>query len=292
MRALLIINPKAGRRRLSPLSKIEQVFLEQSDFTLQVHETVGPGDATTAARRAAEQGYELVIAAGGDGSIFETANGLIGTETSLGVIPVGTENVLAREMGIPLDPEKACRFLFQQPPRTIDTGKIEDQHFVCFAGIGFDAHVAHRLSSARKKRFGALAYFLTSAEKIGHYRRSPLEAKITLDNHQLELEFLILVVSNIRSYGGGLIPAPKARVDDGLLDVCVFPKANYLEIMRQMMATKQGRHVELPGIRYFQASKVSIETDASKQLQLDGDAWPGGSPFELEAVPESLKVRF
>lgn len=292
MKALLIINPKAGRRKASPIPLIEQALAEDGTFQLDIHPTTGPGDATVAARRAAFEGYQLVVAAGGDGSIFEVSNGLVGTETALGVIPVGTENVLAREMGVPLEPLEACRHMLKTPPRLIDTGCLGDQHFVCFAGIGFDAHVAHNLPSERKKRFGALAYFLTSAQKLGAYKRGSHKAKITLDGQTLELEFLILVISNIRSYGGGLIPAPNAAVDDGLLDVCVFPKANYLDIMRQMAATSKGLHTALPGIRYFQAREITVETEPNEQVQLDGDAWPGTSPFQFKVAPASLHVRF
>lgn len=292
MKALLIINPKAGRRKTSPLPEIQRVFSAQDTFSLDIHETTGPGNATEAAKKAAGDGYDLVIAAGGDGSIFEVANGLINCDTCLGVVPVGTENVLAREMGVPLEPGPACEFMLKAEPRTIDTGLIAGQHFVCFAGIGFDAHVAHRLPPERKKRFGALAYFLTSAQKIAGYRKAPRKAKLTLDGKTQEVEFLILVVSNIRSYGGGLIPAPQAKIDDGLLDVCVFPNANYVEIMRQMAATKKGKHIDLPGVGYYQAKSIEIETDSSEQIQLDGDAWPGESPFKIEAVPSSLKVRF
>ena len=292
MKALLIINPNAGRRKVSPLAEIQEVFKQEPFFELDVHNTTGPGCATVAARQAAQDGYDLVIAAGGDGSIFEVSNGLVGTEACLGVVPVGTENVLAREMGVPLDPRAACRHMLDTTPRTIDVGKIGDQYFVCFAGIGFDAHVAHRIDSARKKRFGALAYFLTSAEKLGAYRKTPHQAKITLDGAVVECEFLIMVVSNIRTYGGGLIPAPKAVVNDGLLDVCLFPHANYLNIMGHMMAARSGKHIERAGIQYFQAKEIVIETGADEQIQLDGDAWPGESPFRISVCPESLRVRF
>jgi YegS/Rv2252/BmrU family lipid kinase len=292
VKALLIINPNAGRRKNSPLPDIKDVFESQPFFELEIHETTGPGDATCAAKQAALDGYDLVIAAGGDGSIFEVANGLVGSQTSLGVIPIGTENVLAREMGVPLVPREACHHILQKEPRAIDTGKLGDQHFVCFAGIGFDAHVAHNLPSERKRRFGAMAYFLTSAQRIGAYRKAPHRAKITVDGETHEMEFLILVVSNIRKYGGGLIPAPHAKVDDGLLDVCIFPKANYLNIMKQMAATTKGKHLDLPGIRHFQGRDIVIETESDEQIQLDGDAWPGSSPFCISVVPKSLRVRF
>lgn len=292
MKALLIINPKAGRRKTSPLPDIKETFTKEPFFDLDVHETTGPGDATVAAGQAAAEGYDVVIAAGGDGSIFEVSNGLVGTEACLGVIPIGTENVLAREMGVPLDPRKATEHLIKTQPRLIDVGKVEDQYFVCFAGIGFDAHVAHNLPSERKKRFGALAYFYTSAEKLAEYRKTPHQAKVTLDGKEHEFEFLIFVISNIRTYGGGLLPAPEAKVDDGLLDVCVLPYAGYAKTMRQTVAMRSGKHIKLPGVEYFQAKDIVIETHESKQIQLDGDAWPGSSPFHISAVPRSLNVRF
>lgn len=292
MRALLVINPNAGRRKTSPVPLIKSVFDAQQEYTLDIHETTGPGDATVAARKASVDGYDLVIAAGGDGSIFEVSNGLVGTGTTLGVVPVGTENVLAREMGVPLEPRLATEFMLKTTPRVIDTGKVGDQHFVCFAGIGFDAHVAHRLCAIRKRRFGALAYFYTSAEKLRPYFAVPRHLKLTLDDQVVEMDFLILVISNIRTYGGRLIPAPQALVDDGLLDVCVFPKTNYVSLVRQFAAMRSGRHVTLPGIRYFKSSRIQIETDPPEELQLDGDAWPGTTPMVVEAVPRSLKVRF
>ena len=292
MKALLVINPHAGRRKKCPIGEIQSVFSAQDEYELEIHRTTGPGDATTTARQASVDGYDLVIAAGGDGSIFEVANGLVGSETALGVVPVGTENVLAREMGVPLTPRKATEFMLRQPPRVIDTGRLGEQHFVCFAGIGFDAHVAHRVPTERKRRFGALAYVFTSAEKMLPYQSVSRRLKLTLDGEAVEMDFWILLISNIRSYGGRLIPAPKAVVDDGLLDVCVFPRANYLAIVRQMAAMSRGSHVALPGVRYFQASKIEVETDPAEQVQLDGDAWPGTTPFCVEAVPRSLKVRF
>lgn len=292
MKAKLIINPKAGRRKPSPLPEIRRVFEAQNLYKLDVHETTGPGDATRVAKQAALDNYDLVIAAGGDGSILEVANGLIHSNTCLGVIPVGTENVLAREMGIPLKPGPACEFMLKAECRTIDTGCIAGQHFVCFAGIGFDAHVVHSLPPERKTRFGALAYILTATQKLHGYRKVPRRAKLTLDGVTQEVEFLILVVSNIRKYGGGMIPAPEAEVDDGLLDICVFPNANYISMMRQMAAIKQGKHTKLKGVGYFQAKTIEIETDISEQIQLDGDAWPSRSPFKIEVVPKSLQVRF
>lgn len=292
MKALLIMNPKAGRKRkISPVEEITAA-LRQPFIDLSVHLTTAPGDATVAARQAAQDGFELVIAAGGDGSLNEVANGLVGSEVELGLVPVGTENVLARELGIPLNVTNACKHLLDKVPRKIDVGKADDRHFVCFAGIGFDAHVAHNLDPLRKASLGAVAYFLTSFEKIGPYRKSPRNATLKIDGQEITSTFWMMLVGNIQNYGGGLKPAPKALMDDGLLDLCVYPVTGYPATVRQMVSTRGGRHLELPGMLYYQAKRIEIATDPVEQIQLDGDPWTGTTPITIEAVPRSLNVRF
>lgn len=291
MKALLIMNPKAGRRKVSPVEEIK-VGLRQPFVDLSVHLTSGPGDATVAARQAAADGFELVVAAGGDGSLNEVANGLVGSQVELGLVPVGTENVLARELGIPLNVTAACRYLLDKVPRRIDVGRIGERHFVCFAGIGFDAHVAHNLSPQRKASLGSIAYFLTSFERIGSYRKAPRMATLKVDGESVTSSFWMILVGNIQNYGGGMKPAPRALMDDGLLDLCVYPVAGYPATVRQMVSTRGGRHLGLPGMLYFQAKRIEIATDPVEQVQLDGDPWTGTTPLTIEVVPRSLNVRF
>ncbi len=291
MKTLLIINPSAGRRKVSPLAAISQA-LRQPFIDLAVHQTTGPGDATVVARQAVVDGYELVVAAGGDGSLNEVANGLVGSEVALGLVPVGTENVLARELGIPLEPTRACQYLLDQVPRCIDVGRINERYFVCFAGIGFDAHVAHTLDPKRKAALGALAYFLTTFERLGPYRRSPRQAVLKVDGVELATSFWLMLVGNIQNYGGGMKPAPRARMDDGLLDLCVYPAAGYPGTLRQMVSTRGGKHLGLPGMIYQQARKIEVVTDPIEQVQLDGDPWTGTTPLTIEVEPRSLTVRF
>lgn len=292
MKTLLIVNPKAGRRRKT--SAVEEIAaaLRQPFVQLSVHQTTGPGDATVAARQAAQDGFELVVAAGGDGSLNEVANGLVGTEVELGLVPVGTENVLARELGIPLSIHQACRHLLDKVPRWIDVGKAGDRYFVCFAGIGFDAHVAHNLDPQRKASLGAVAYFLTSFERIGSYRKAVRTATLKVDGQEITSSFWMMLVGNIQNYGGGLKPAPRARMDDGLLDLCLYPVTGYPATVRQMVSTRGGRHLDLPGMLYYQAKRIEIATDPVEQIQLDGDPWSGTTPLTIEVVPRGLKVRF
>ena len=291
MKAQLIINPKAGRRK-GTLESIKAT-LKSPEVELTIHQTRCAGDATVVAKESAQTGdFDVVIAAGGDGTIREVASGLVHSETALGIIPVGTENVLAREMGIPLDPVAACQHLLDSSTRTIDVGRLGEEIFVCFCGVGFDADVAYNLPQKRKTLLGSLAYALTSVERIGGYRKISRSAQITVDDHKMEADFWMLLIGNIRTYGGGLTPAPKAKLDDGLLDVCLFPTTSLVGTAKQMMAASSGHHLELPGVEYFQAKKITIETDPAERVQLDGDATEIQTPVEILVEQAALKVRY
>lgn len=290
MRTLLIHNPAAGRGGRSRLSELQQALL-QGVPELEVYQTQGPGDAVLRARRAVGEGFELVVAAGGDGSLHEVANGLVGSSVALGVLPVGTENVLARELGIPGSVSGACRHLWSRSARRVDLGRIGERHFLCFAGVGFDAYVAHRLSPGRKAALGALAYVVTSLERIGEYRRLPRRATIRVDGEEFCGDYWMILIGNLRTYGGKLQPTPRARIDDGLLDLCLFPAAGYLGLAHQVVRTRWGRHLTLPGVEYRQGQRIEIRTEPVEQVQLDGDPWEATTPLVVESVPGGLWAR-
>lgn len=291
MRILVIANPRAGvsRRRRGSLDTIAHELCDP-DHEVHIHLTRGPGDATRAAAEAKDKGYELVVAAGGDGTIHEVVNGVALQEIEMGVIPLGTENVLARELGVPARTDLACRHLLKTSARHLDLGKAGDQYFACFAGIGFDAHVAHQLRPELKARFGALAYLLTSLEQIHDYRKTERVVRLSIDGESHELDFWMMLVGNIQTYGGRLRPAPKARPDDGLLDLCLLPSSGYPQTLQQVLATATGNHLKLPGVRYFQARSIEIESNPAEHYQLDGEP-TGMTPVNFEVVPRGIYAR-
>lgn len=275
---------------LSPLERVERTFREQG-IDWNQHLTSGPKEATEVAARAAKSGFDCVVAIGGDGTINEVVNGLANTEVACGVIPLGTENVLAREMGIPYQPERACLHLLESPPRHLDLGVAGDRYFACFAGVGFDAHVAYHLDPKLKASLGSLAYVLTSLEQFQRYQLTPRRVSLWIDGQSIDKEFWILLVGNIQTYGGHLRPAPRAQPDDGLLDLCLFPKTTYAETARQLLASVQGRHLDLPGVLYYQGRSFRIESDPVERIQLDGEAG-GTTPVQIDIAPAALLARF
>ncbi|MCA9792666.1 MAG: diacylglycerol kinase family lipid kinase [Candidatus Eremiobacteraeota bacterium] len=293
MRLLAISNPKAGLSKIrigSPLDKLRKTF-DTAGVDWHLHLTTGPGDATRVANQAEKNGFDCVVAAGGDGTINEVVNGVVGTSVSLGIVPLGTENVLAREMGVPIQVEKACRHLLETKPRALDVGRAGDRYFICFMGVGFDAHVAYHLPAKRKAALGALGYLLTSLEKFQEYHVKSRRMSLKLENTEVNLDFWLLLVGNIQTYGGRFRTAPKARPDDGLLDLCLLPRTTYPETVRQLLGSVTGKHIDLPGVQYYQVRRFSVATDPVERIQLDGEL-VGETPVEVEVLPGAIKARF
>lgn len=292
MRILVLINPKAGlsRRRKAPMEQIES-FFAGSPHEVEIRASRARGDFDEWAHEAARQDYDLVVAAGGDGTVHEVLNGLANTDTEMGILPLGTENVLAREVGIPTDLGAACQRLLDGAPHHFDLIRANDRYFGCFAGIGFDAWVAERLDQKLKAQLGAGAYLIGSVRGIMEYRSGRRRVRLEVDDGELEVQAWLLAVANIKTYGGGLRPAPLANFDDGLIDVCVFEDRSYGECLRQMVAVRQGRHLELKSVHYFQTERCRLTMDPPTPYHLDGEP-TGATPLEFEACPGALSLRY
>ncbi|MBI3929903.1 MAG: diacylglycerol kinase family lipid kinase [Armatimonadetes bacterium] len=297
MRVLVIANPLAGssgnRWRIGPPAlELLQVTLQKMGVEFDLHLTIGPGDASETARAAALNGYDLVVAAGGDGTVHEVVNGLAGTPAQLGLIPIGTENVLAREMGIPFSIEKACVHMLGSEPRDIDLGLCGDRYFACFAGVGFDGFVASNLNAELKDAIGSFAYVWTALEKVAEYRGQERLLRLVADGLAVEeMPFWQMMVGNIQAYGGNLRPTPRARVDDGLLDVVVLPAKDFPSMIQQVMAVATGSHLDLADVLYLQVRELRVETIPPEQVQLDGEV-DGLTPVLIRVVPGALRARF
>ncbi len=296
-RVLLLANRHSGRcgarwrqGKVSPLERI-RTCLAGWNVQCEVHQSASPEEATLAARQAALEGYDAVVATGGDGTLRTVAQGLVGTRTPLGLLPMGTENVLARSVGIPLDLEGACRHLVRSPVRQMDVGCVAGQQFLCFAGIGFDAQVVEEVDPQAKEALGSMAYVAAALGAAWKHRDLVPRARLTVDGRTFEHEFWLILVGNIPLYGGQLRLTPRACPRDGLLDVCVFERADALGTLRQWMGAAVGAHAELPEVAYYLGREILIETDAPVAVQLDGDPAPP-TPARIQVVPHGVDVRF
>ncbi len=228
--------------------------------------TESAGDARRLAAKAARDGFRIVVAAGGDGTVNEVANGLAGSDAALGVLPMGTMNVFAKEHAIPARIGDAIAVIRGGAMREIDLAAANDAHFIQLAGVGLDAQVVKETNWESKKRLGALSYLLSAAQVAS---RTP--PKLVIESGSVVHEGSLVLVGNGRYYGARLVLFPDAKNDDGLLDVLVFKKLGYLDIVRYLGGVLIGAHTKLADVEYFQTSALRVHSEDDVPVEVDGE---------------------
>jgi len=286
---LIILNPaahseKAGRlhERLSALA--EGVLIRLS---------TEPGEAERIARAAVADGFRTIVAAGGDGTVNEVVNGIVAAgdgDVRLGILPVGTMNVFAVELGIPLNSlSKAWDVVAEGKPRRIDLplceGPSGSRCFVQLAGVGLDAEVVRRTSREAKNALGPLSYLLSLAQVAG--QKPPLVSLVDHDGRERSGSFVLL--GNGRYYGGPFRVFREGSPVDGLLDVLVFRNQSPWDLLRYLHAIMTGGHAGLPDVEYFQTASLSLSSDDPVPYELDGEM-AGYLPLRFSVRREVLPV--
>jgi YegS/Rv2252/BmrU family lipid kinase len=285
--AWLIINPQAGHGgRSGAVEQIVQAGAELG-WQIEVVETQSKGDATRIAAEAAQAGLPVVLVAGGDGTINEVIQGLAGSDTALGAIPLGTMNVWVRELGLSLDPTQTLRELLRGQVRRIDLGRANDRYFLLMAGLGFDAHAMLAVQGQTKRRFGPFAILAAGAVAALKMRGSRL--RVRADGRTFSTDAVLVTIGNTRLWAGAVEITHHATAADGLLDVCIFPGRSLLTRLRHLLLVVIGRHDDDPEVMYFQARELHVAARPTLPLQLDGDPF-GSTPLRVEVVPEALRV--
>jgi YegS/Rv2252/BmrU family lipid kinase len=296
MRSKLIVNPTSGP--WNTLRELPAVLnhLEDNGWHTTLHQTERPGEATELARQAVDQEIDAVFVAGGDGTINEIINGLAESQVALGVLPAGTGNVWAKELGLPtrsplhLMPLVASiKALVPGTTRRIDLGRANGRYFLQWTGLGLDAEVTYAMEprTRRQRRLGALAYIVagvTTAASMAGTR-----SRIWIDEETIYRRSILIVVSNSQLYGGMVRIATDARLDDGLLDVNVFAGTGFGSSLRAALGVITGLHVHDPRHSFYRGSTIRIETDKPMALHLDGEPF-GFTPLECRVVPRALTV--
>lgn len=283
-RALVIVNPIAGRGAGQRVADALERGLGEMGMAVDVALTRQAGDAQAAA--AAANGHDVVIAIGGDGTLNEVINGL---EADVAVVPcpLGTANVLAKELRIPRRIRRFCEMVRQGRTRTLDLAAANGRRFVSMAGAGFDASVAAAVHANRSGSIRMRSYVGPIVHHFAHYDFPPLRVRI--DGAEPVVSEGFVLVSNVRAYGGPLCITPDARPDDGLLDVCVLPRGSRLRYLRALAAFFFHCPRRYSGARYFRARTVHVSADDAVPYQVDGDA-AGHLPAAVEMLDRKLRV--
>ncbi len=247
---------------------------------------MSPTAATAMARDCARENYALVIVAGGDGTINAVANGLVGSQTAMGVIAGGTANIFGLQMNIPADLPGACQRIAQGRQITIDMGKVNDRYFTCWTGVGFDAFVIKQTDWKLKKIIGTLAYLVAGITSLFVYPFRHVCFRI--DGQASIQRGYLLIVGNIKYYGGKTVLLPRADMQDGLLDVCVFKKRGFFSFLAYFWGLRLEALSKFLDVEYSQCRKIEV-LDRKQHVQIDGDYF-GSMPVKIKVVAKALKV--
>lgn len=280
-RARIIYNPTSGREAFKKeLVEVLRRF-EEAGYETSAHATTGEGDATTAAKYAVKRKFDMIVAAGGDGTINEVLHGIAEQEyrPKLAIIPVGTTNDFARALGIPREPLKAVNVILEHNIRKLDIGKVNNQYFMNIAGGGKLTELTYEVPIKLKTMLGQLAYYLKGIEMLPSLK--PTKVQIEYDGKWFEDEIMLFLVSNTNSVGGFEKIAPEAKMDDGYFDLIILKKTNLAEFVRIATLATRGAHLEDKNIFYTKANRIKVYTEEKMQLNIDGE-YGGLLPGEFE----------
>jgi YegS/Rv2252/BmrU family lipid kinase len=315
-RATLIYNPRAGQLNLAGAIELFADLCRARGWAVQIRPTQGPGHATQLALQAAQAGDHLVLAAGGDGTLGEIANGLAGTETILAPVPVGTANSFARELRLPL-PGLLNRHKLLATAEALMSGRVqridlgwsradegfdgdaEGRHWLLWAGSGADGFVVEYVEPRPtwSKRLGRVGYTLQGLTVL--HRLPGMRATVEVDGQRYEGNFLLVIASNSRRYAGTILLNPQAKLDDGLFEVWLFQdqrgdslldaSARAGRLLRYAAQAVLGRHYQEPGMLMVRGRQMTIHTEPPMPFQTDGELG-GWTPFTCQIRPGALRL--
>jgi diacylglycerol kinase (ATP) len=293
-KTLLIYNPTAGPWDMTRTLKRLAEYMHKYDWDVDLVQTEQPGDAAQYAHRAVEDGMDIVLVAGGDGTINEAVNGLVGSPTALGIIPAGTGNILAHQLRMPIlsfaTPlyvrdvgEALCKSRVQR----VDAGVVNERYFVCWAGLGLDAEITAYMEPRPRyaKRLRTLPYIIAGFTVAAEFRG--VRSRIVIEGRTFRTRALMVLASNIQLYAAFFTIAPRARMDDGLLDIFVFKGLGFSYVLRHLMLLFSGRHQHDPKVMHALARTMTVQTAPSVAVHLDGDPY-GDTPATIGIEPGKL----
>ncbi len=291
MNVTVIINPVSGRGathgRAVRRAAMAEARLRARGVDVHVVLTERPQHAHGLAALAVAGGADVVAAWGGDGTMNEVASAVAGSPAALGLIPGGSGNGLARDLGIPLDAEAALDVIVDGRDRYIDGGVLDGRPFFNVAGLGLDARVASAFQTRGDR--GLLSYVGKTARAL--FAAGATSCTIDTGDTRLDVEALLVAFANSRQYGNNVLIAPEARLDDGAIDIVVIPARPFAWLLRQLPRLLAGTVHRVPGVVTIRSTRAVVEANGPFTYHVDGEPHTGGSRIRLEIRPGALRVR-
>jgi len=293
MKILLIINPAAGGGKPVFMAEKIAAMFKRRNIKIDIVKTEKKGHGTKLAKEAVRKRYNVVIAMGGEGTINEVLNGIVKTKVKLGIIPLGTENIMATELGIPFDPIQACKVILKGKTKMVDVGRVNNRYFLTWATIGYQADAIHNVERgllykmrSGQRFFNRISVILSGAFALLSKPMAKLSITIGKNKHRVGYSVFI---GNIQKYGGNFQVAPYAKIDDGYLDLCILQRKDLIENLKYFVAGYDGKHIYFEGVEYHKIKKARIVSFDPAMVQVDGDSM-GTTPVEVKVAPKSLRV--
>jgi diacylglycerol kinase (ATP) len=286
-----IINPSSGRqameRKIDNLCKmlLDDGYIVGKSFTKKKY------DAMFEARESCKDGFDLIVACGGDGTVNEVVKGIMTSENKvpLAIMASGTVNDFANYLQIPRTSEEFFKMIKKENLIEVDLGKVNDDYFVNVAAAGLLTKVGYQVPSDMKAVLGRMAYYLEGLRELVNQGLEPVKVKITSEEHTGEEEILLFVVSNSSSIGGFKRLAPEADVLDGLLDVVLIKNADIAELANIFVNVLTGEHIRHPKVVYYKTREVRIDAEDALVVDVDGE-YGGKLPAHFKVIPKGLKI--
>lgn len=282
----VIINPVSGTESKKNIPEEVAAAFDQKQFDVIIRITGYPSHATEIAKEAVRDRFKYVITAGGDGTVNEVAKALVNSDTTLGIIPFGSGNGLARELGIAMDSEKAIDVILKGNTRTIDYGVANEHIFFCTCGVGFDAFISDKFADEKKR--GPLGYLRNILEAVVDFKSQ--EYEITSDNHTIKERAFIVTCGNASQYGNEAYIAPGADMEDGKMNVSILKPLHALEIPQttlQLFTKNIDKNSKM--IRLL-TDAVTIKRTHSGIMHVDGEPVETEAEIKVSIIPKGLKV--
>lgn len=282
-----IYNPAAGNGMGEKIGKQTEKLLQEKQIPFHTSATEYAGHATDIARQAVENGTDTVVSIGGDGTALEIARGLAGSQTALGIIPAGTGNDFRKTLGLDSDPEKALETILTKQPQPTDAGRINGQLFLNEIGTGFDVAVLDYANKAKKHCRGLLPYLWGVICAL--FRFKPIRAQIQIDDQPMEeKEVFVIAAANGGIIGGGIVIAPDAKADDGLMDIVIVDRIKRYKLPLRLIGLLRGKILTFPETHFVRGEKITFSAPHMR-LNVDGEII-AAEKAEAEIIPGALLI--
>lgn len=285
-RIVFIVNPKAGTNIQKNIRESVDLHLNHRKYEYGIWHTEHPGHAAELAKKAVTEGYDIVVAVGGDGSINEVASALINTSATLGIVPAGSGNGLAMHLGYGRQLDAAVKKINAAETRTMDCGLLNGRPFVNLAGVGYDGKVSLMMKKSHWRGF--IPYFFKSLEAgLTHSSR---ECRIEADGRVIEGKYFAITVANGPMWGYNFKVAADARIDDGLLEVVLLKDAPRWQYFAAVPSTLNGTFYDAAFVEHFSARRVCIQSEGENYVHVDGEGDTLSGDLVFEVIPAALKI--